>query len=251
MAEAIDWDGLGLERVDGPIVILTGAGVSKESGLDTFRDAGGIWSRYDLEEVATPQGFARDPVQVHDFYNHRRRELQKPDIQPNPAHRAIAALERGWPHPVLTVTQNIDDLHERGGADRLIHMHGELLKLRCGACEAVQDWRADAFVETECPACGRPGAMRPHVVWFGETPFAMEEIDAALRTAALFVAIGTSATVYPAAGFVKTALDYGCPLRLEMNLERTDNSGLFDRTLEGPASVTVPALVERLLAGRG
>ena len=241
----------GLTDLDGPIVILTGAGISKESGLDTFRDAGGIWSRVNLEDVATPEGFARDPALVHDFYNTRRRELRSAAVQPNPAHEAIARLERGWPHEVLTVTQNIDDLHERGGAENVLHMHGEILKLRCGTCESVAVWRADADTATACPACGRTGGMRPHVVWFGEIPFGMDRIESALSRAALFLAIGTSATVYPAAGFVELARAYGCRHRLEMNMEATDGSSLFGHTIEGPAGETVPALVDGLLAGRG
>ncbi|MBP5857950.1 NAD-dependent deacylase [Marivibrio halodurans] len=247
---ATDLDRLGLARVDGPIVILTGAGISKESGIDTFRDKGGLWSRVSIEEVATPQAFARDPARVHDFYNTRRRDLQRREIRPNPAHHAIARLERIWPHPVLTVTQNIDDLHERGGAERLIHMHGELLKARCAHCGDVRGWRDDVTVATECAACGLAGGMRPHVVWFGEMPFAMEEIEAALAEAALFIAIGTSATVYPAAGFVMAAREHGCPLTVEMNREETDGSGFFHHTVEGPAGETVPALVDRLLAAR-
>jgi NAD-dependent deacetylase len=248
MSIAYDWDKLGLARVDGPIVVLTGAGISKESGIDTFRDQGGLWSKFSIEEVATPEAFARDPLKVHDFYNMRRRALQHQDIRPNPAHEAIGRLERDWPHEVLTVTQNVDDLHERGGAERLLHMHGELSKIRCEACGDVRDWREDLSVETPCPACGRPGGLRPHVVWFGEMPFEMDRIEAALSEAALFIAIGTSATVYPAAGFVMLARDQGCPLTLEMNMEETDGSGFFHHCIEGPAGETVPALVERLLA---
>lgn len=244
-------DSLPLDRIDGPIVILTGAGISKESGIDTFRDKGGVWTRYNLEEVATPEGYAADPAKVHRFYNERRKALLEEDIRPNPAHQAIARLEEGWPHPVLTVTQNIDDLHERGGARNLLHMHGELLKMRCADCEAVHDWREEASVESVCPACGRAGHVRPHVVWFGETPFFMDQIEASLAEAALFVAIGTSATVYPAAGFVMAAREFGCPLTLEMNLEETDGSGFFHHTIEGPAGESVPALVDRLLALRG
>lgn len=248
---ASGWDELDLSRVDGPIVILTGAGISKESGIDTFRDKGGLWSKVSIEEVATPEAFARDPVKVHDFYNTRRRDLQRDAIQPNPAHAAIARLERAWPHPVLTVTQNIDDLHERGGAEHLIHMHGEIRKVRCRACRAVHAWDADVTVETECPACGVAGDLRPHVVWFGEMPFAMDEIERAVEEAALFVAIGTSATVYPAAGFVMLARENDCPVTLEMNMEETDGSGFFHHTIEGPAGETVPALVDRLLEARG
>jgi len=241
------WDRLGLERIDGPIVILTGAGISKESGIDTFRDKGGLWSEFSIDEVATPEAFARDPKKVHDFYNTRRRDLQRAAIAPNPAHEAIARLEKNWPHEVLTVTQNIDNLHERGGSKAPLHMHGELMKVRCDDCGTVHDWVGDVSTQTACPACDAQGAMRPHVVWFGEMPFEMDRIEAALEQAALFIAIGTSATVYPAAGFVMMAREFDCPLTLEMNKEETDGSGYFHHCIEGPAGQSVPELVDRLL----
>ena len=163
-----------------PIVILTGAGISKESGLDTFRDAGGVWTRVRLEDVATPEAFERDPDRVHGFYNARRRTLADPAVQPNAAHAALARLERDWPGPVLLVTQNVDDLHERGGSRRLIHMHGQLNRARCLSCGAGRAWPGDLSVDTPCPGCGEAGGMRPDVVWFGEMPLAMAEIEAAL-----------------------------------------------------------------------
>ncbi|SDH08971.1 Sir2 family NAD+-dependent deacetylase [Roseospirillum parvum] len=233
----------------GPIVILTGAGISKESGLDTFRDKDGIWARHSLEEVATPEGFARDPAKVHAFYNARRRQLAEPDLAPNPGHLALAKLEAEWPHPVLVVTQNIDNLHERAGTTHLLHMHGELTKVRCTACDAVLEWPGDLEVSTACPACARVGTLRPHIVWFGEIPLHMEEIDAALSACSLFLSIGTSGNVYPAAGFVHMVRSLGRAHSVELNLEPSQGASLFAETIHGPASQVVPAYVERLLAG--
>ena len=233
------------------IFILTGAGVSAESGLGTFRDkkGEGIWAKFDPMKLATPEAFARDPEAVLAFYDLRRRNLR--DAKPNAAHLALARLEdslakRG---EILTlVTQNIDDLHERAGSASVIHMHGELLKARCGRCEAVHSWLDDLTVAHICPNCGRAGALRPHVVWFGEMPLDMDLIDRALREADLFVAIGTSGAVYPAAGFVAEARAYG--LRTcEINLEAADNARLFDEQRLGPASEMVPAWVEELVGG--
>ncbi len=231
------------------IVILTGAGISKESGLDTFRDADGIWAKVDLEDVATPEAFARDPVLVHGFYNTRRQGLLDPAVQPNDGHRALARLERDWPGPVLVVTQNIDDLHERAGSTRLIHMHGALLEQRCTYCGAVSECRHDLKVEQRCGACERPGGMRPNVVWFGEMPLEMERIYAALAECGLFLSIGTSGTVYPAAGFVREAAMHGTPA-VELNLEPSDGATLFDKAIHGPATEIVPAFVDRLLQTR-
>ncbi|HET8726770.1 MAG TPA: Sir2 family NAD-dependent protein deacetylase, partial [Alphaproteobacteria bacterium] len=163
---------------DGRIVILTGAGISKESGLDTFRDAGGIWARHALEDVATPEGFARNPDLVHRFYNTRRRTLGNPAVQPNAAHRALARLEREWTGEFLLVSQNVDDLHARAGSKALVAMHGELLKVRCGACGHVAERPGDLGTGDACGACGTTGALRPHVVWFGEMPLEMDRIDA-------------------------------------------------------------------------
>ncbi len=232
-----------------PIVILTGAGVSKESGLDTFRDKDGIWAQVDLEDVATPEAFQRDPERVHAFYNHRRRGLLDPAVEPNAAHRALARLERDWPAPVMTVTQNIDDLHERGGSKRVLHMHGELLKARCGACGDTSPQRDDLTVSTRCTACGQVGAMRPDIVWFGEIPMGMDAIEAALATAGTFIAIGTSGTVYPAAGFVGLARQMGGVRTVELNLEPSEGSALFHESRHGPATTVVPAFVEELLNG--
>lgn len=232
-------------RLTDPIVVLTGAGISKESGLDTFRDAGGIWSRVRIEDVATPEAFARDPERVHGFYNARRRGLLDLAVQPNAAHHALARLEREWPGGVLLVTQNIDDLHERAGSAPL-HMHGEMLKARCGACAAVTPWRHDLTVGTACPSCRAAGAMRPDVVWFGEMPLGMERIAAALDGCGLFVSVGTSGSVYPAAGFVREARHAGART-IELNLEPSEGIGAFHEARHGPATAIVPGFVAELL----
>ena len=235
------------QRDTGKIVILTGAGISKESGLDTFRDPGGIWSRVRIEDVATPEAFARDPVRVHAFYNARRQRLRAGSIQPNAAHRALARLEEAWPDEVLVVTQNIDDLHERAGTSALIHMHGEILKARCQACHAVSAWPEDMKLESVCPACARTGSLRVNVVWFGETPFQMDGIAGALEACDLFVSIGTSGSVYPAAGFAQEVRGIGRAHTAELNLEPTDGHSIFAERCYGPASQVVPEFVDRLL----
>ncbi len=230
-----------------PVVILTGAGISKESGLDTFRDKDGIWSQVNIEDVATPAAFEVDPQYVHKFYNQRRTGLLDPAIQPNAAHEALAKLEAEWPNDVLIVTQNIDDLHERAGSRNLIHMHGELLKARCGHCNSVIPWEAPIIVETYCPNCGNAGAMRPHVVWFGEEPFMLDVIGEALSKCGLFISIGTSGNVYPAANFISTVKQFSKAETVEMNIEPTEGKTEFGDALYGPASVTVPQLVEQML----
>ncbi|HVG82154.1 MAG TPA: Sir2 family NAD+-dependent deacetylase [Methylomirabilota bacterium] len=231
---------------DARIVILTGAGISRESGLHTFRDPDGIWARHRIEDVATPEAFQRDPAAVHGFYNARRRGLTDPAIKPNAAHQALAELERRWRGEVLLVTQNIDDLHERAGSRNLIHMHGEILKRRCAACGDVQPCREDLSVDLACPACASLGTLRPHVVWFGEMPLEMDRIFAALRQAELFLSIGTSGTVYPAAGFVTEARAAGAHT-VELNLEPSEGRSLFDEAIHGPATEIVPAYLRRLL----
>lgn len=229
------------------IVILTGAGISKESGLETFRDADGIWSKVRIEDVATPEAFRRDPARVHAFYNDRRRGLLR-EIAPNPAHEALARLERECPGEVLLVTQNIDDLHERAGSRNLVHMHGEILKGACLACEAVAPWRQDMDRDSLCPACGARGLLRPHVVWFGEMPFEMPRIFEALARCDLFLSIGTSGSVYPAAGFVEEARAAGAHT-VELNLEASAGATLFHEARQGPAGTLVPAYVAELLDG--
>jgi NAD-dependent protein deacetylase/lipoamidase len=229
------------------IVVLTGAGLSAESGLSTFRDKDGIWSKYDYREVATPEGFARDPELVHDFYNQRRRALK--GVKPNAAHLALARLEREHDGEVTIVTQNIDALHEAAGSKHLIHMHGELLKALCATCGEHAAWEDDLGLETICPSCGKPGAMRPDVVWFGEMPYHMQAIAEAIAAADLFVSIGTSGNVYPAAGFVAQARAGGAHT-VELNLEPSEGASFFAEQIHGPATEIVPAYVERLLRTR-
>jgi NAD-dependent deacetylase len=233
------------------IFVLTGAGISAESGLGTFRDKGGIWARYDPMKLATPEAFARDPKTVQAFYNARRQNLIA--AQPNAAHAALARLERGLEAQggeLVLVTQNIDDLHERAGSKRVLHMHGELLKARCLRCMQVADWRDDLGDRDACPHCQKLGKLRPHVVWFGEMPLLMTEIDSALAAADLFVAIGTSGAVYPAAGFVSEARTSGIRT-CELNLEPSDNARAFDDSRYGMASVIVPAWVDEVLSSAG
>lgn len=232
------------------IVVLTGSGVSAESGVATFRDKGGVWAQYDFREVATPEGFAANPALVHQFYNERRRGVQA--VEPNDAHRALAELERGLEARggrMTLVTQNVDDLHERAGVQNLLHMHGELLKAVCAGCGGVSGWRGDLSVETQCATCNRAGGMRPYVVWFGETPRHMEEIADALMAADLFVSIGTSGSVYPAAGFVSEARSLGVPA-VELNLEPSENAFQFTDSRYGPATEIVPPWVKEILAGK-
>jgi NAD-dependent deacetylase len=225
------------------IVILTGAGVSAESGIDTFRGAGGLWEKHRAEDLATPQAFARDPELVLRFYDMRRAAIQT--RQPNAAHEALARLDSAWPGDLLIVTQNVDDLHERAGAKRMLHMHGEHLNAWCTACDVRSRWTAPLLDRPACPQCGAR-ALRPDVVWFGEMPYRMDEIFAALRAADLFVSIGTSGAVYPAAGFVRNARDFGART-LELNLEPSQGSIWFDDARHGPATELVPAWVEEML----
>jgi NAD-dependent deacetylase len=226
------------------IVILTGAGVSAESGIGTFRDKGGLWEQHKVEDVATPQGFARDPDLVLRFYDMRREAIQK--AQPNAAHWALAALDADWRGDLLIVTQNVDDLHERAGARRLIHMHGEHLKALCSSCDIRSPWRATLADRPPCPVCGT-NSLRPDVVWFGEMPYQMDEIEAALSRCDLFVSIGTSGAVYPAAGYVRTARHYGAQT-LELNMEPSQGSIYFDESRMGKASDLVPEWVAEVMA---
>ncbi len=230
----------------GKIVILTGAGLSAESGLGTFRDKDGIWTQHSLEDVATPEGFARDPALVHGFYNARR--VQAAKASPNAAHHALARLQQEWKAPVVIVTQNVDGLHEAAGAE-VVHMHGRLAGALCHRCAHRWDAPPEMSPDDPCPACRQP-ATRPDVVWFGEVPYHMEAIVAHLSDSDLFVAIGTSGQVYPAAGFVAEAAQAGAET-LEINLERTDISGAFEAHRLGPASEVVPAWVESLLPRDG
>ncbi len=226
------------------IVILTGAGISAESGLGTFRDQDGLWTKYDLEEVATPQGFARNPTLVQGFYNARRANCR--GASPNAAHTALARLETEHPGEILVVTQNIDDLHERAGSRAVWHMHGEILRALCAACGQRWDAPDEMAPDDPCPACGA-ASTRPDVVWFGEVPYLMEEICYRLTQADLFVSIGTSGNVYPAAGFVELARGAGAAT-LELNLEPSDTASAFAETRQGKASQLVPDWVAGLLA---
>ena len=231
------------------IFVLTGAGVSAESGLGTFRDkkGEGIWARFDPMKLASIEAFESDPATVLAFYDQRRRNVR--GTTPNAAHFALARLgaalsDRGG--ALALVTQNIDNLHERAGSRGVIHMHGELLKARCELCGGVSDWLDDLKTADVCPRCGRAGGLRPHVVWFGETPLYIDDIERALRRSDLFVAIGTSGAVYPAAGFVAEARAMGIET-CEINLESADNAELFDERRYGPASEAVPAWVEEVV----
>ncbi len=230
------------------IVILTGAGISAESGIKTFRAADGLWEDHRVEDVATPEAFLRNPL-VQNFYNQRRQQLLTPAIQPNAAHRALAKLEKAFPAgKVLLVTQNIDDLHERAGSRNLIHMHGELLKGRCQTSGGLVDLDHDLTVSLPCPLCGGKGCLRPHVVWFGEMPLQMEAIYRALSQCDRFISIGTSGNVYPAAGFVEEANRHGAHT-VELNLEPSQRLTAFAEHQHGLASELVPAYVEALIEG--
>ncbi|MFL6414097.1 MAG: NAD-dependent deacylase [Bryobacteraceae bacterium] len=231
----------------GKIVILTGAGISRESGLETFRDPDGIWAKVNIEDVATPAAFARDPARVHQFYNKRRQQLLSGTVRPNRAHFALAELERSWPGKVMVVTQNIDDLHERAGSHSFLHMHGELLKARCNGCGNRTRCTEDLTTASPCSACGRLGTMRPDVVWFGEMPMHMDQIEIALADADLFLSIGTSGNVYPAAGFVELARDAGAHT-VELNLERSTGATSFHEAIYGPATEVVDRYVRTLLS---
>lgn len=233
--------------IEGPIAILTGAGISRESGLHTFRDADGIWAQYDVDDVATPQAFARNPGLVQGFYNARRDGLLDPAIKPNAAHFALAELEAAWPHNVTIITQNIDDLHERAGSRSILHMHGELLKVQCTACQMVTSRIQPVHVDTVCEACGTPGTTRPYVVWFGEMPRFLDDIEDVLSACTLFVSIGTSGNVYPAAGLVSEVRRRGVAQTLELNLEPSSGATLFEDARYGPATEIVPEFVRELL----
>lgn len=226
------------------IVILTGAGISAESGIATFRGPGGLWEGHRVEDVCTPEALADDPGLVHRFYDLRRAALDT--VAPNAAHEALARLDRDWAGELLIVTQNVDDLHERAGARRMLHMHGELRSALCVGCGVRRAWEGALPPGTACDACGT-AALRPDIVFFGEMPYEMERIEAALARADLFVSIGTSGAVYPAAGFVQTARYHGADT-LELNLERSAGSAWFAQTRLGAAGVLVPEWVEELLA---
>ncbi|MBM3617087.1 MAG: NAD-dependent deacylase [Alphaproteobacteria bacterium] len=222
------------------LFILTGAGISAESGLRTFRDGDGLWENHRIEDVATPEAFARNPVLVQRFYNARRAQLR--EVEPNAAHRALAELEKLWEGEFTLVTQNVDDLHERGGSKNPIHMHGELRKARCLHSDEIFPWDEDINDTLACACCDTAGTLRPHIVWFGEMPLFMEDIYAALRRCDIFIAIGTSGQVYPAAGFSMEARRSGA-WTIECNLVSSD-SPVFETVLEDKATLTLPRIVE-------
>lgn len=228
------------------IVVLTGAGISAESGLKTFRGADGLWEGHRVEDVATPEAYVRDPALVHQFYDARRARLG--EVEPNEGHRALARLDAEWRGELLIVTQNVDDLHERAGARRLLHMHGELTSGWCLACDERFGWDGPMGEGASCPICQVSGRVRPDIVWFGEMPYEMDRIDRALSNCDLFVSIGTSGAVYPAAGFVQTARYCGAHT-LEINLEPSQGSLFFDERRYGPAGIEVPKWVNELLEG--
>lgn len=230
---------------DGYIVVLTGAGVSQESGVATFRDSNGLWENHRIEDVATPEAYQRNPQLVQDFYNARRRQVLT--VHPNKAHQALVQLEQHWKGNFLLVTQNVDDLHDRAGSKNLIHMHGELLKVRCARpCSHIWDHTNDVTLEMNCIACNAKGTVRPHIVWFGEMPLGMDRIEQALNRCDLFISIGTSGEVYPAAGFMQLARMAGAKT-LELNLQSTGRSNHFHQGVYGPAGTVVPEVVRVLI----
>lgn len=229
------------------IVILTGAGISAESGISTFRDANGLWENHDIYEVASPGGFERDPELVHRFYNTRRRQLLSPEISPNQAHLSLAKLEKLFQGQVTIITQNVDDLHERAGSKNVIHMHGELLKMRCIQSGKILTVKKDISPKDPCPCCLRSGNLRPHIVWFGERPLFMDDITHKLNACDLFISIGTSGNVYPAAMFVETVKQNNA-FAIEANIEATNITNSFDVHLCGPATKIIAQLVEDLLS---
>lgn len=233
-------------RANNGLVVLTGAGISAESGIRTFRAADGLWEDHRIEDVATPEAFERNPQLVQRFYNERRRQLQLPSIQPNAAHHALAELERRWSGDFLLVTQNVDDLHDRAGSRNLLHMHGELLKMRCIRSAQVYEITGDITDATACACCGQTGTLRPHIVWFGEMPFDMERIYESLSRCRLFLSIGTSGNVYPAAGFVREARAAGA-YTVELNLEPSVTANAFAEHLHGRATDVVPGYIRQLL----
>lgn len=226
------------------IVVLTGAGISAESGIQTFRAADGLWENHPVDEVATPEGFERNPPLVYEFYNQRRQQLLAPATKPNSAHTALAKFEREFDGSFLLITQNIDNLHERAGSQHVLHMHGELLKMRCMNSKMVFDITEDVETQTQCRCCRSEGNLRPHIVWFGEMPFHMHKINQALEKCDLFISIGTSGNVYPASGFYQTA-KIARAHTVELNLERTQSD--FDEQIYGLASTVVPEYFDRVL----
>ncbi len=229
------------------VVVLTGAGLSAESGIETFRAAGGLWETHRVEDVASPEGFARDPALVHRFYNDRRHQLLHGGVAPHAGHVALAKFQKLWSGNFLLVTQNVDNLHEQAGSEEVVHMHGELLKMRCARCGLVSNITSDIDASQVCGRCGSFSTLRPNIVWFGEMPFEMDVIYSALASCNIFIAIGTSGNVYPAAGFVDAAIDVGADT-VELNIEPSSVGSVFAQRFYGPASIEVPRFFEGLLS---
>jgi len=227
------------------IVVLTGAGISAESGLQTFRDSGGLWEGQRVEDVATPEAFAANPAFVQEFYNLRRQQLLLPSVTSNAAHHALAAFEQSFLGEFTLVTQNIDNLHQRAGSKHVFPMHGELLKARCVSCDSVCGWSEDILAVSTCGYCGSRGSLRPHIVWFGEMPLYMSAIEEVLERCDLFVSIGTSSVVYPAAGFAQVAR-YNGATTVELNLEPSSHESKFDKAYYGLATQVVPNFFDKL-----
>jgi NAD-dependent deacetylase len=230
----------------GNIFILTGAGISKESGLATFREQDGLWENHPIDDVATPQGFQKNPKLVHQFYNSRRKELK--NVKPNAAHLALAKLEQAWPGKVILVTQNVDDLHEQAGNKNILHMHGRLKEARCVETGKVVSWSDDLSASTACPCCDKKGNLRPNIVWFGELPFDMPLIFKSLDECDYFLSIGTSGNVYPAGGFAQQVVMKGKAKLIEFNVENSEISHLFSEHHVGPATETLPGFIDTLLS---
>lgn len=239
---------MNIQGISGPIVILTGAGISAESGIQTFRGEDGLWEEHRIEDVATPEGFERNPELVQNFYNERRCQLLSGTVDPNPAHESLARLEKEYSDAVTVVTQNIDNLHERGGSKNVIHMHGELLSALCRFCGARCRIEGDLGMQDSCDSCGRTGGLRPDIVWFGEMPYCMDEIYSLLAECSLFIAVGTSGNVYPASGFVDVAGRSGART-IEVNLEPSLVKNRFEDHRYGMAGTVLPELVEEILTG--
>lgn len=227
------------------IVVLTGAGISAESGLQTFRDSGGLWEGQRVEDVATPEAFAANPAFVQEFYNLRRQQLLLPSVTSNAAHHALAAFEQSFLGEFTLVTQNVDNLHQRAGSKHVFPMHGELLKARCVSCDSVCGWSEDILAVSTCGYCGSRGSLRPHIVWFGEMPLYMSAIEEVLERCDLFVSIGTSSVVYPAAGFAQVAR-YNGATTVELNLEPSSHESKFDKAYYGLATQVVPNFFAKL-----
>ncbi|MCW8092377.1 NAD-dependent protein deacylase [Alteromonas ponticola] len=228
------------------VVVLTGAGISAESGLKTFRDSGGLWENFRIEDVATPEAFTANPNLVYHFYNMRRQQLRDEKIQPNAAHNALAELEGVLGDRFALITQNVDDLHERAGSQRVFHMHGQLRSARCLKSHAAVVWNDDLDLNSRCGCCMPKNGLRPDIVWFGEMPLFMEEIHQLLSQADLFISIGTSGQVYPAAGFVDIANEFGAD-SIELNLEPSYQHTNFKHSIHGKASTVVPEFVKEFL----